>query len=621
MEFGLLGPLTVSDGGVPIAIGGGKRRALLALLLLHRNQVVQPADLIDALWEERPPATASKTLQVYVSQLRKELGSASQQVLRTNGSGYVVVIGEDDLDVDRFARAGSRAAALLEQGDLPGALSVADDALRLWRGRPLSEFAGESFAQHEIARLDEARIRLLELRVDVLLAARRNGDALAELEALVSEHRLHERFRGQIMLALYRAGRQAEALQVYRDTRALLDEELGLEPTPELRSLEAAILRQDASLDLGPAPPVARHPPPSREPLAQARRRWRLGRWPLLAAVVGALLAVAGGLAIAERDGGAPAAARPFDDPGPNSLVSVTAAGRQLRPALPLPGRPTAVAAGEDVMWIASVDSAAVTAVDVGRGRIVRTVPLSGHPDAVAVGAGRVWVADGGRGALTVVRPGYGGTQELRFPRARQPVAGRGSVDRALRAAIAVGGDDVFVANGSAQVHQVIGDGSSVIAVGAPVSDVVWGHGALWALSPSHAAVLRIDGATRQVTDRIPLARPGAESPFPVRIVANATGIWVLSRNTATVTRIDPRTRGVVSTVPVGIDRVPADLGAGAVGVWTANRDGSLSYVTPGSPVARSVWIGTALSAVAVQDGTIWVASSPLDDLLPGGDA
>jgi DNA-binding SARP family transcriptional activator/tetratricopeptide (TPR) repeat protein len=233
MEFRLLGSLEVVENGAAIDVGSGKPRALLAVLLLNANRVVSRDDLIDALWGERPPGTAQKALQVYVSQLRKSLG---HERILTRAVGYELRVEPGELDLERFQE-------LTSEGN-------DREALALWRGSPLADFAFEPFAQAEIARLGELRLAALEQGVDVDLAAGRHTALVGELEALVAEHPLRERLRGQLMLALYRSERQAEALAVYQEGRRLLSEELGLEPGAPLRELERAILRHEPALDL-----------------------------------------------------------------------------------------------------------------------------------------------------------------------------------------------------------------------------------------------------------------------------------------------------------------------------------------------------------------------------------
>ena len=260
MEFHVLGPLEIVRQGRTLELGTGKQRTLVAALLLHANEVVSTDRLIDALWGETAPATAPKIVQGYVSRLRKVLegehqgkdrsGSRAAAILLTRSPGYVLRVEDGQLDADRFAALLAKARAALAAGAALEASTLLGEALGLWRGPPLSEFAFDSFAQEEIARLEELRLAALEERVEADLALARQHELVVELEALVARHPLRERLRGQLMLALYRCGRQAEALQAYQDTRRVLVEELGLEPSRAIVELEQAILRQDPTLDV-----------------------------------------------------------------------------------------------------------------------------------------------------------------------------------------------------------------------------------------------------------------------------------------------------------------------------------------------------------------------------------
>jgi DNA-binding SARP family transcriptional activator len=235
VEFRILGPLEVLEDGRQIDIGGAKQRALLAILLLHTNEVVSTDRLIDTLWEDEPPETALKALQVYVSQLRKALG---KERLETKVPGYRLNIDADELDLERFQHLADERPR---------------EALALWRGPPLAEFAYQRFAQAEIARLEELRLACLERRIEEDLEQGRDAALVGELERLMRDHPLRERLRAQLMLALYRSGRQAEALEVYQEARRALTEQLGIEPSQELRELQQAILRQDATLEVAPS--------------------------------------------------------------------------------------------------------------------------------------------------------------------------------------------------------------------------------------------------------------------------------------------------------------------------------------------------------------------------------
>jgi DNA-binding SARP family transcriptional activator/WD40 repeat protein len=248
--FRLLGPTEVTDGDGPVRLGEGRQRAVLALLLLHRNEPVSSDRLIDALWGETPPPTAAKVLQNNIRTLRRALGDREGRRLQTHGHAYALVVDDRELDVDRFeqlAHDGGDALAHDRPADAAARLRA---ALALWRGPALADVAYEAFAQPEIARLEEARTDALERRIDADLALGRHADVVSELDALVVRHPLREHLRAQRMLALYRCGRQADALEAFRDARRTLVEDVGVEPGTELRGLHEAILRQDAALDL-----------------------------------------------------------------------------------------------------------------------------------------------------------------------------------------------------------------------------------------------------------------------------------------------------------------------------------------------------------------------------------
>jgi DNA-binding SARP family transcriptional activator len=277
VEFRILGPLEVVDSGGAVRLGGRNQRALLALLLLNVGKIVSTDRLIDALWGENPPRTAQTSLQNAVSQLRKVLGANR---LVTKAPGYALVLDQDEFDVERVRLLVAEARTR----DTEERARLLREAEALWRGPPLAEFAYDAFAQPAIGGLEELRLNVIEERVDAELALNRHSELLAELEALVTEHPLRERVRGQLILALYRTGRQADALHAYQDARRALLDELGLDPSPALRQLHSAILRQERSLD----PAVA--PASPEENLADVTQALLAGRLvPVLGAEVGEL--------------------------------------------------------------------------------------------------------------------------------------------------------------------------------------------------------------------------------------------------------------------------------------------------------------------------------------------
>ena len=249
MEFRVLGPLEVWHERGEVSLGGTKVRALLVMLLLHPNEVVPTDRLIDDLWGEDSPERAAAALRVNVSRLRKTL---PQDVLTTRSPGYVLRVGPDELDLHRFERLVDEGRSLLARGLTADASVRLREALSLWRGPALADFAYESFAQAAIARLEEIRLAAVELRIDADLALGRHHELVGELEAHVAEHPLRERLQMFLMTALYRSGRQAEALDSYHDARRALVDELGINPSTALQELERAILRHDPTLDVEP---------------------------------------------------------------------------------------------------------------------------------------------------------------------------------------------------------------------------------------------------------------------------------------------------------------------------------------------------------------------------------
>ena len=247
-SFRILGPLEVHDDGAELPVGTGRQRALLALMLVHANELVSSGRLIDELWAGRPPASAQKALQGYVSQLRRAL---SADTILTRGSGYLLVA--TDTDAKEF----ERLIRLAAEQDADDAILTLEHALALWRGRAFEEFEYEEWAELEIARLEELRLAAIEQRIEAELELGHHAELVPELEKRVAEYPLREQLRGQLMVALYRSGRHADALEVYRRGRQLLRDELGLEPSPMLAELERQILSHDDTL----RPPARRHLP------------------------------------------------------------------------------------------------------------------------------------------------------------------------------------------------------------------------------------------------------------------------------------------------------------------------------------------------------------------------
>ena len=566
MEFRILGPLEVVDEGRPVVLQRGKQLALLAYLLLHPNELVSTDRLIDALWGERPPPTAAKILQNAVSQLRRVLG---EDRLVTQPPGYRFRLEPGELDLHRFE-------LLAQEGRLKHDAQVLRDALTIWRGEPLSNLRDEPFAQHAARQLEEARLSVLEDRIDADLAAGRDAVLVPELEQLIAREPLRERPYGQLMLALYRDGRQAEALESYQRARKMLSQEVGLEPGPRLQELERRILNQDPALAPGRASTAIR----SSE---RHRRRFLFAG----AALVG-VAAVALGLVLTSGDAKSPVVI-------PDSLVKIDPKTNKIVDVIHVGRLPVAAALAGDFVWVINNGDSTLTRVDTRSGHaqtigglnnptaiaaddngnvwvttgtyesVIRvngktlrpdvTVPLRHNAFLPAVGAGSVWVTEpphnlGEHG--TLARINLTTTKlERRFPVGPFPVA------------VAVGERAVWVTNGAdASVSRIsLSDGSvQRVPVGSAPGGIGVGFGSVW-LTAGKNTIWRLNPETRQVDQIIDVGG----SPFGLTVGPDA--VWATLFEGAVV-RIDPRTNQAVQRIRLGFK--PLTIAVGPDGVWVA---------------------------------------------------
>ena len=565
MEFRVLGPLEVVDDGRSLRLGGGRQLALVALLLIHANEAVSVDRLVDELWDESPPPTASKIVRNAVSVLRKELGDR----LVTQPPGYLLRVGEGELDSERLERA-------IESGDL----ETLDGALALWRGAPLSQLAYEQFAQAEIARLEELRLSAFEARAEAQIALGRHTSAAAELESLVQQDPLRESLCGLLMLALYRSGRQAEALDAYQRTRRTLDEQLGIEPGPALRELERKILNQDESL--GPVSAPA--------PAAGARRRLPLA----LAAGAVALAAVAGIAFLATRDSVGGLAGVPPNyvgviDPGSNTIVA----------AVPVGIRPGPVAADAQSVWVGNLGDRTLTRIDVGRRAPAGQVSLGNRtPTAIAAGPGAVWVVHGLGGDLSRVDPQFG--------RVTDTIAVTSRPGSSTSGGVSIGSGHVWVVYGDSTLARVdpvaVRRSGSGLAGAIPTAVVADGR-AVWVANSADSNVERFDPSTFQEGP----VRTITVGRRPAALALGAGALWVANRGDDSVERIDPSTS---SRFPIRVGDEPAAIAVGAGAVWVANSgDGTVSRIDPATnEVVRTIDLDSAPAGIAVAGGLVWVA-------------
>ncbi len=394
LSFHLLGRLEAYSDGVEVDLGPRKQRAVLALLLLNANRVVSTERLIDDLWGDFPPSTARAALQVYVAGLRKALGTDGA-TLRTRAPGYVLEVEEGALDLDRFAQLCAEAH---ESPDPERRAALLHEALELWRDEPLPELRAEPFSSAAVAQLEQLRLRALEERIDADLALGRDATLVTELEALVAEHPYREGLRAQLMLTLYRSGRQAGALDVYQAGRRALQDDLGLEPGKELRDLEAAILRQDEALSVARSVPA--EPEPEQPPSAG-----RLSRRAVIAACIAGFAAVALGTGLAVLRSGSGSAAQVK----PGAVGVVDPVTRRVVADVPLGFSSPLIAAGEGSVWVVDPKGSTLTRIDPETNAVVtpqRGIPANGIPVGLAVGEGSVWIALNEGRVLSVLEVG-----------------------------------------------------------------------------------------------------------------------------------------------------------------------------------------------------------------------
>jgi YVTN family beta-propeller protein len=598
LEFRILGPLEVLSDDVPIRIGGPKQRALLALLLSSANRVVSRDRLIEDLLGDQTREAADRALRVQVSRLRKVLAPHDRESrLVARPPGYQLRVESGELDLHTFEQLSAEGRLALEEGDAGAATAKLREAEGLWRGRPLADLEFEPFARVEVERLEELRLTALEDRIDAELQLGRHAALVAELETLVAEHPLRERLQTQLMLALYRSGRQADALESYRTMRSLLASELALEPSPKLRELEQAILRQDAGLELPqPEPgrvatalltPAAPQPTPAQR-VADAPSSSRRGsRVRLLALALGS--AVAAAIVIPLETGGSARSLPPLHR---NGLVLVSDHSGALRAEVPLDAAPADVARGFGSLWVSEPDAGRVVRVDPQRQAVTATIPVGRGPIDLASGAGDVWVVNTLDGTLSRIDPG-GDTVTQTIRVGSNP------------SAVAVSAGSVWVASrGDSTVRRVdpsTGRIEGAINTGRGPSALATSGGTLWVANDESGTVSRVDTRTRTVTDTIYVG------DAPSAIAATSTGVWVLDRLDATIARLDPVRDVVTSTYP--LTGAPSGLALTNDAVWVADeRAGTLLRLDPHrGGVTRRSTIGGRPQALQTSAG-LWAA-------------
>lgn len=555
LEFRVLGPLEAIADSVPLDIGGPRQRAVLALLLLRANEVVPRERLIDDLWGEAPPATARDTVKVYVGRLRRLLSPNGESgPLESRRGGYVLSIDPERIDLHRFHRLSERGSDAFAQGNSEGAAALLREALALWRGTPLADLADAAFARGEQSRLEELRLAALEQLIDAELALGRASAVVPELQQLTRHNPYNERLHRQLMLALYRSGRQADALEAYRSLRQRLAIDLGLEPGRESRDLERAILAADLALTPVPAErsKSAADSGDGRIPARRRVGRRRIAVVSLLVALV-AIGAFAGCALIGANE--STATRRPAP------------AGRVVaRISVPLPGGP----------WVGKV----------------------------AVGAGSVWIRKSGDDKV------------LRLDPRTNKIVARIRVGFAYDTGIAIRGDDVWVTNGEEGTVSRIDAVTNRVVATIPVGEYPLGiavtKDAVWVANHHSGSISRIDPRVNRVIATVPISTQ-IQVAGPKAIAAAGGMVWVADAYSAEVVRVDPqRNRRVESIGGTG----PACGGMAAFddSVWVASAcdRGTVTRIDARTAerIARIHVPGVALG-VDAGFGSIWVTALP----------
>ena len=600
MDFRILGPLEVADNGRESAIAPGKQRALLAILLLHANEVVPSDRLIEELWGEQPPASAAKSLQVHVSRLRRALegerGNGADSVVITRGGGYLVRVEPGELDLERFERLLQEGSDALAEDAPERALGLLREALGLWRGPPLADFAYDEFAQEEIARLEELHLAAVEQSVDAQLALGRHSQVIGELEMLVKRHPFRERLHAQLMLALYRSGRQTEALEAYQHARRTLVEEVGVEPGEELRALERGVLAHDPALS-GPA--AAALPGTDGEPPAElSLRRGRRALGVAVALFVAVVLI--GTVVLLTQRADEPHAAALTDDS--HAVAVIDPASNEVKAAVPVgvnPG-PLAFEPRSRSLWVGNVDDRTVTRIELNPLRAGRALAVGKPPTDLAAGEGAVWVAAAPRTERSVTARRV----DARFNTVGPPIRVKSLRGTGGSSSLVLANGDLWVAPSFGRLRRVDPQTRRVeasIATRHTPSAVAAGEGAIWIADYEAAVVTRVEprsGALREIQV------PGG----PGDIAIGAGAAWVSLPDDDELARIDPADGAVRDTIEVG--RRPAGVAVGAGAVWVANSgDGTVSRLDPKTArVTDTIEVGAGPQDVVVADGRVWVS-------------
>lgn len=646
MEFRILGPLEVVEDGNPVALGTLKERLVLGVLLLHANEFVSRERLIDDLWGEAPPPTARKAVNVYLSKVRKTLSVGGADPIATASGGYRLRVEPETLDASRMQLLVTSARECVSKGELEGAADRFQEALSLWRGPSLAGLQLESRGRDEVARLDELRLAVLMDRIECDLALSRQEQVLGELNALVREYPLRERLRAQQMLALYRAGRQADALEAYADARQTLVDDLGIEPSAALQRLQQAILRHDPSLETpeGTASvsglvrtKAAQPPTPTTDAeVAEGRRRsgFRPRRWRFALAALAIVSGSAAAAATLSRSVGT------SPQVVPDSLVRIDPSGK-IASVTQLGADPQQIAATAAGIWISNLGANSVSRYDP-RSHKVLTLGTPPEPFNVVADARDAWVSSLRSSRVITRFAGFGTgdssgwgpldpsstpTIDLPPPGAVSLALGSGYLWAVAGPKTTLGTDDrVWLID--PMTNRVVRQ----LRLRSETTSIAYAHGTAWITAFGSERRLLLNGIQATGSSWLFSVRFGATGPRthkylletgdtagPGRVAVGYGKVWVLNCGTCNgpvnnqkLFEFDPNKRRVVKRIPLS-GRNPNALAVGAGSVWVVDQvHASLIQLNPKTLRARTIPVGNsrnaAICAIAASRDALWVA-------------
>jgi YVTN family beta-propeller protein len=600
LAFGILGSLQVTRSGEQLALGGRQQRAMLALLVARAGVSTTASAIADALWVDRVPVGFASTIQTYVFHLREVLEpsrprGAVGKILVTERGGYRLVLDGATVDSVQFEALLGTARESMSNAAHDVALAQLDEALSLWRGDVLADLADYGFVAPVASRLQELRLSATEMRIETRLAVGRHEEVVADLDELVKRFPLRERLHGQRMLALYRSGRQSDALAAYNALRQTLAGELGIDPSQPLQQLYRSILQQEAALDWLPAAPTAgAHPEPAGGPessgagakRAGAGRRRRLRVLGVAAAVV--LLAVASVTALVVRN-----ALRSTLPSLPANGVGRLNADGSMTDAVPVGLSPAGIAYGAGSLWTVNRTDGTVSRIDPRKHTVIQTTRVGASPTAVTTTGDDVWIANFGDGTVSRVNA-QTNAEVKRIPVGIQP------------AAITSGASGVWVANSGddtiQRIDPVTGTADDPIPAGDGPDGLALDGDTIWVANARDATVSRID-----IRKRTEATAPLPVGTGPRGMVVTAGAVWVANSLSQSVSRIDPSSNDVTA-IPVGDG--PNSIAVIRNDLWVSNEyDGTIARIDPRTSRVTRLNVGASPRGVVAVDGKLWVAS------------